>query len=186
MGAPTSVAAYRRSESVVEVFYVTDSAGAAVTGLVNGNFTKYLMLDGAASATVVTVAEISNGHYKSSFTPGSVGHWSVRVNHATYGDWLGSWNVFLSDAGDLDYLEQTALPTSGLTSGTILDILRSLEAYDGKGKRLTWTYDSSDRVSSIALVLSFDAFVTSNHSYTVTYTYGDAANPLRPTVVTWQ
>ena len=186
MSAPTSVAAYRRSELFLEVFYVTDSAGAAVTGLVNGDFTKYLFLDGAASATPVTVTEIANGHYKATFTPGSVGHWSLTIHHATYGDWHASWNVFLSDAGDLDFITKTALATSGTTSGTIEDILRSLEAYDGKGKKLTWTYDGSDRVSTVALVLSYDGFVTNNKSYTITYTYGDAANPLRPTVVTWQ
>lgn len=51
------------------------------TGLVNGDFTKQLFKDGAVSAVVVTVTEISNGNYSVSFTPdSSVGvTWSLRV-----------------------------------------------------------------------------------------------------------
>lgn len=55
-----------------------------VTGLVNGDFTKFLALDGVNDATVVTVAEIGNGRYVASFTPGSTGSWYLLVRQATY------------------------------------------------------------------------------------------------------
>lgn len=63
---------------------VFDSSDAAVTGLVNGDFTKYLSKDGANDATAVTVTEIANGRYTVTFTPGSTGVWVLDVRHATH------------------------------------------------------------------------------------------------------
>lgn len=66
------------------VFTVYDSNDAAVTGLVNGDFTKLLSKDGANDATAVTVTEIANGRYTATFTPGSTGVWYLLITQATY------------------------------------------------------------------------------------------------------
>lgn len=66
------------------VFYVTDGAGAAQTGLVDGAFTKKLAKDGANSAITVTVAEISTGRYQATFTDDGEAVWTLVVSHATY------------------------------------------------------------------------------------------------------
>jgi hypothetical protein len=59
---------------LVHVIYVVDMFGAAVTGLVNADFTKTLEYNSsgttfASSGETVTVAEISAGQYVVSFTP---------------------------------------------------------------------------------------------------------------------
>lgn len=67
---------------------VVDNSGAAVTGLVNANFTKYLALDDVNSAVTVTVTEIDSvnlpGLYKVTYTPNALGHWCCVVTNATY------------------------------------------------------------------------------------------------------
>lgn len=186
MGAPTSVYAYRKDETVLENILVVDSTGATVTGLVNANFNKWLLKDGAVSAVSVTVTEINAvtapGLYKVEFVPNATGHWSLRVNHATHNPegWLSSWNVAIGDHADLDYIAALDVPNAP-TAGTIADIVNLLEEVAGKGYRLDWTYDGSDRVSSVAITTSQDSFTTTHRSYTLTYTYGDSAHPLRPT-----
>ena len=54
-----------------------------VTGLVDGDFDKYVTLNGANDATAVTVSEIANGRYEASFTPGSNGMWSVLIRQTS-------------------------------------------------------------------------------------------------------
>jgi hypothetical protein len=65
-------------------FSVYDSNGDPVTGLVNGDFTKLLSKDGVDDATSVTVSEIGSGRYSVTFTPASVGIWTVTVRNSTY------------------------------------------------------------------------------------------------------
>src|SRR3990167_5913747 len=68
---------------------VYDSADVEVTGLVTGNFTKYLTIDGVTDAGTVTVTEIANGRYTVTFTApavtaGNVKYVRCRVLHATH------------------------------------------------------------------------------------------------------
>lgn len=180
MGAPTSAAAFRNNEVVRETIYVTDAAGAAVTGLVNANFNKFLILNGATNATTVTVTEVANGHYTVEFTPTSVGHWSSRVNHATYGDWLASWNIYASDLGALDFMDVTAIPASN-TADTLLDKVNFLEEAAGEGNRKTITYNGDGVPSTVSHEFSQDAFATIHRTRTQTVTY-PAATPTRPSI----
>lgn len=186
MGAPTSASVYRTNDTVRGDFSVFDSAGAAVTGLVDANFTKVLTRNGATSAQTVTVTEIASGLYTATFTANATGDWSLSVRHATHNPegWEGSWTVFSSDLDDIGYIAVTAAPASP-TADTMLDLLRFIEEFAGEGLRLDWTYDGSNRVSSVALTYSPDGFTTTHRSRTISYTYGDAANPLRPTRIQW-
>lgn len=190
MGAPASVSAFRVNEALSEYFTVYDSAGATVTGLVNANFTKWLAANNATSAQTVTVNEVdavnNAGLYRVTFTPNAAGHWTLRVNHATYNleGWLATWIVFASDLGDIDFIATTAIPAAP-TADTLNDKVNFLEERAGEGWRTDWAYDGSNRVSSVALTYSQDGFATTHRSRTATYTYGDAANPLRPTRIQW-
>jgi hypothetical protein len=64
-------------------FAVYDSSNVPVTGLVNGNFTKLLALDGVDNATTLTVSEIGSGRYTYTFTA-TAGYWFVLIRHATH------------------------------------------------------------------------------------------------------
>ena len=66
-----------------------DSADARVTTAVNGDFTKYVDVDGADDALAVTVTHIANGRYKVTGTfpavaAGSVKFVHIEVSHATH------------------------------------------------------------------------------------------------------
>ena len=76
----------KRSALVRAYLTVYDAADAPVTGLVNGDFTKRLVFNGANSAVVVTVAEVDSvndpGVYMASFTPPTDGAWYLLVQNA--------------------------------------------------------------------------------------------------------
>lgn len=80
---------------IVETITVYDNTGAEVTGLVDANFTKVLHKDGVASAVAVTVAEISGGDYKVTFTPDAAGAWRLLIQHATHNKkgWQATYDV---------------------------------------------------------------------------------------------
>ena len=68
---------------------VYDSSDVAVTGLVNGGFTKFLSTNGATDATSVTVTEVASGEYTVTFTApvvaaGARSLCRCRITHATY------------------------------------------------------------------------------------------------------
>lgn len=118
---------------------VYDTFDQPVTGLVNGDFTKYLSKDGATSAVAVTVTEIANGRYSVTFTPNAVGVWSCVVLHATHNprgwqeefDVLNDFNtyqakvlLFDDDSGASDryvvvFYKNSQPITSGITSPTM-------------------------------------------------------------------
>ena len=85
----------------IEVF---DSADAAVTGLVTGNFTKRLSIDGASDASTVTVTEVANGRYTVTFTAPAVAAgsrkyvrcWLLHATHAPRG-WAEDFEVTNKD-----------------------------------------------------------------------------------------
>lgn len=66
---------YSPDTTIVEEF----KENFGVSGLSDGDFTKTLTLNGATSAIVVTVANITSDRYSVSYTPNAVGHWTVRV-----------------------------------------------------------------------------------------------------------
>ena len=51
-----------------------------VSGLVDADFSKFLLLDNTVSSVVVTVSEVSSGRYVASFTPNQEGLWFVHVD----------------------------------------------------------------------------------------------------------
>ena len=63
---------------------VYDGSNNPVTGLVNGDFTKFVSRDGADSAVVATVSEVGNGRYTYTFTPTATGYWHLLFRNATY------------------------------------------------------------------------------------------------------
>lgn len=76
-------------------FVVYDANDDPVTGLVNADFDKLLMKNGANSAVVATVAEVGSGRYTVTFTPNAVGIWTLLVQNATYNPrgWIETFNV---------------------------------------------------------------------------------------------
>ena len=71
--------------TIVDHFTLLDDAGAPITGAVNGDFTVTIYQDGAATAVVATVAEISNGNYSLTFTAATAGKWYAYVVHTSSG-----------------------------------------------------------------------------------------------------
>jgi hypothetical protein len=67
---------------------VFDSNDQRVTGLVNANFVKSLVFNGAVDPTIVTVTEIDAilrpGEYEVTFTPIFVGEWYLYIYQPTY------------------------------------------------------------------------------------------------------
>lgn len=111
------------SVAVRGVFAVYDASNVAVTGLVDGNFTKRLTLNGANDVTAVTVTEVGNGRYTYTFTPGSTGHWHVLITHATYGPrgWSEDFDVTTDGAPSLTEIAEAVLTlTDGVESGHTL------------------------------------------------------------------
>jgi len=70
-----------------DTFPVIDPNDNLVTGLTNGDFTKHLYNPNGTevSGTItVTITELGNGNYRTSFTPNMEGSWVVVVYNATY------------------------------------------------------------------------------------------------------
>jgi len=94
---------WKISTAYSATFWVKDSAGAGVTGLVNGNFTKLLSANGVNSAVTVTVSEVDSsnlaGLYKAAYTPNATGYWDLLVTNATYNPsgWQDTIQVYNND-----------------------------------------------------------------------------------------
>jgi len=71
---------YKKNQTVYIYFRIV-SGGVPVSGLVNGDFSKYIYKDGSipGSPPTITVSEISNGFYSASFIPDSTGFWFASV-----------------------------------------------------------------------------------------------------------
>lgn len=84
---------WKSGTSYSAVFWVKDSSGIGVTGLVDGDFTKYLSVNGVNSVVTVTVTEVDSanlpGFYKATYTPNATGYWDLLVTNATYN--LAGW-----------------------------------------------------------------------------------------------
>ncbi len=93
------------ADQVDKQIYVTNSAGAAVTGLVTGNFTfvAWHTPYGGTGATwthAAAISELGSGWYNVRFTlPATAGTWSFRVVHATNDVTPWGWS---DDLGNYD------------------------------------------------------------------------------------
>ena len=154
--------------------YVTDSAGTAVTGLVNANFTKLLTADGAASSETVTVTEINSstraGMYSVTFTPTSSAEYALVVTHATYNPY-GWQSNFIVNADGPWTLDEMLDSASEVDTYTLRQIFRLMAAFGG-GKssggasddvirsisdskdRITATLDSNGHRTAVTLDLT--------------------------------
>lgn len=142
-------------------FDVFDSSNNPVTGLVDGDFTKLLSLNGANSLIVVTVTEVGNGRYQANFTPNANGYWVLTIRNATYNKrgWTEGFDV---DAAGYDLmsfiidgftLEQTlkliAAFSNGKLSGAPLNpVFRS---QDNTANRITATCDANGNRTAVTL-----------------------------------
>lgn len=142
--------------------YVTDAAGAAVTDLIDGGFTKQLSLNDANSGVAVTVTEIDKpnlpGHYKVTFTP-TAGYWHLRVAHATYNKigWeaeIQATDLGLGYSSASEILEALLDVASAIDGSTIRNVLKWMAAVLlGKGGGTAASPyrsidDTADRVSA--------------------------------------
>lgn len=156
----------------IEVF---DGADAAVTGEEDGDFTKYLTIDGASDAGTVTVTEVADGRYSVTFTApavtaGSRKYVRCRVTHATYGPrgWAEDFEVYnesvLADAipsaienadallkRDVDNVEATAAVHS-LASA----VLKLVSKFDG-ATGITYRTDGTTAHMTQAVTTDGDA-----------------------------
>lgn len=92
------------SDTVVDVFFVQDSSGTAVTGLVNGDFTRTMYAAGVLATLTSTVTEIGSGYYSISYAmPASAAErLSIFVNPPTgnfirWGDITGGLSTYDED-----------------------------------------------------------------------------------------
>lgn len=86
-------------------FLVTDIDGITpLTGLVDGDFSKSLICETAASAQPVTVTEIGAGYYYVEFTPNQQGLWYLTVTTPVE-------DIFAEEilVGEYDLLDTTAI-----------------------------------------------------------------------------
>lgn len=115
------------------MFRIVDSAGAGVTGVVNGDVTKRLYKNQVASAVTVTVTEVANGNYKVSYTPDTAdADWDLFLTHATYGGagWHDSIRCVTALAHEFAEMDETIDTTTtpwdqvGKRKATATEILR--------------------------------------------------------------
>jgi len=90
------------SEPVNEDFSVTDGNDNLVPGIDSTAFTYHIFNDNGdevSSSVPVTIKELGYGHYRSTFTPNSVGTWLLSIYHTTYFPWgkTGTIQVFAQD-----------------------------------------------------------------------------------------
>ena len=73
--------------ALIDDFVVVNSSGSLVAGLNQGDFTVQLYnparVDVSGSVSV-TISELADGNYRTSFTPDAAGDWLLLVKHATH------------------------------------------------------------------------------------------------------
>lgn len=114
-------------ERVYKMIRVRDASGAAVTGLVLGDFTieAYTVAYGATTLATYThsgaITEIGGGRYQFDFLlPPNAGYWNVRIYHATHTVFNQIWEDETENR-DRDKLFGTlARPTATLSNTTQL------------------------------------------------------------------
>lgn len=138
------------STVVRAAFSVFNSSNVAVTSLVTANFTLLLQKDGADDATSVSIVEVGSGRYEATFTPGSVGKWTLNVRHATHNPrgWVETFEVTASGA------DPNTFTKDGLTmsehAGTQTAVLAGKVSGGPSGSVFRAADDSADRVAMTA------------------------------------
>lgn len=142
-------------------FTVYDSTDAPVTGLLNSDFTKLLSLDGVPDATVVTVAEITNGRYEATFTPPVAGDWYLLIRQTAYNPrgWDESFDVnragsdifsYVIDGYQLAQILESigAMLLGEVSGGPGSPVFKSM---DGLATRVAMVADSNGNRSSVVI-----------------------------------
>jgi hypothetical protein len=112
----------------VDDFVVLDSTQAAVTGLVQGNFTVSLWNPSGSEVSgsiPVTITEVGEGGYEVTFTPNVAGVWLLKIAHATHFSY-GKWQNYVISTSTttgvelVDHfvvLDSSLAPVTGLSQG---------------------------------------------------------------------
>lgn len=83
----------KKDSIAYDEFMVVDESDNPVTGLTDGNFTKQLYdpnnneVANISGGIPVTILEVGDGLYRTSFTPNELGNWVLLVYNATYFPW---------------------------------------------------------------------------------------------------
>lgn len=156
------------SEPVYEDFSVTDINNILVPGIDSTAFTYHIFNNNGNEVSLsvpVTITELGHGHYRSTFTPNSVGIWLLSVYHSTYFPWgkTGSIQVFGHDFDSIAELvirilgltqenfsiDNTIYDTVGnLTSGRIRIYNNSLNVGTGSGIIATYSIEAEYDVNT--------------------------------------
>lgn len=91
---------YALGDTVKEDFTVVDKHNNLITGLVQGDFDikLYNPSNTEVSSTIpVTITELGNGNYRSSFDPDVIGTWYLVVVHTTYFPWGKANNIVITE-----------------------------------------------------------------------------------------
>jgi len=112
-----------------ELKVIDPADSSLVTGLGNGDFTKELYNPSGSEVSgsiTVTVTELGNGKYRTSFTPNAEGAWSLTIIHSTYLPTGASNNyICMTRTSDIDnILEDTndvqgKLPTNNIMGSSV-------------------------------------------------------------------
>ncbi|KKL86972.1 hypothetical protein LCGC14_1939370 [marine sediment metagenome] len=95
------------NETLIDDFVVVDSSGNLVPGLVQGNFTIQLYNPSGVEVSgsiSVTIIEVGDGNYRTSFIPNVIGDWLLVIKHTTYfaAGKRGQYRVFEALFDELD------------------------------------------------------------------------------------
>ena len=147
------------SEATHEDFSVTDINDNLVPGIDSTAFTYHIFNDNGdeVSSTVpVTFTELGHGHYRSSFTPNSVGMWMMSVYHPTYFPWGKTGNIQVFHH-DFDSIADLVIRVLGLTQE---NFYINETVYDTNGNltngKIRICDNSSDVGTASGIIASYD------------------------------
>lgn len=105
-----------KNKEAHEHFSVVNISGALVPGIDVGEFDVDLFNPGGTvvSGSVVSIIELSGGHYRAAFTPDEVGTWYMVIYHSQYFPW-GKSDDILVYTSDFDLIASDLARTLGLT-----------------------------------------------------------------------
>lgn len=143
-------------------FEVYDSLNVPITGLVNGDFAKFLARDGVNDATAVTVSEIGNGRYFASFTPASTGSWHLLIRSSLYNlrGWHETFDVTTDGIPSISEIQSglaTAAALASVQSDT--DNIQTRLPTSLVGGKMDSTLSSSERDAIAAALLDLASAV---------------------------
>jgi len=154
-------------QTISDTFFYTDDSGEAVTGKVDGNFTKELEKDGAGnqSTTGITITEVD--------ATNNAGLYAVSINGTTgFPATTGEYTLVATDSGDTDkkFRQVYRVANSNVFTGNTAEFT----ATSGDG-RIT---DGSNPIADADIILQ------DSSGDTVTATTSDAAGVWGPVFLT--